>query len=100
MDFVVGYEIKLSGNHNCKGVPAGRFSDICDTLAGKYPQNPPNAISKKLLSLHTNMKQKELQKMLLTGESVYLLDDFEEVALYLVYENGITKALSIKGAMK
>lgn len=37
IDFVVGYEIKLSGNHNCKGVPAGRFSDICDTLAGKYP---------------------------------------------------------------
>lgn len=32
-----GREIKLSGNHNCKGVPAGRFSDICDTLAGKYP---------------------------------------------------------------
>lgn len=39
MDFVVGYEIKLSGNHNCKGVPAGRFSDICDTLAGKYPKD-------------------------------------------------------------
>ena len=34
-----GREIKLSGNHNCKGVPAGRFSDICDTLAGKYPKD-------------------------------------------------------------
>ena len=38
MDFVVGYEIKLSGNHNCLGVPKGRFNDICDTLAGKYPK--------------------------------------------------------------
>lgn len=31
MDFVVGYEIKLSGKH-----PA---HDICDTLAGKYPKD-------------------------------------------------------------
>lgn len=31
MDFVVGYEIKLSGKH-----PA---HDICDILAGKYPKN-------------------------------------------------------------
>jgi hypothetical protein len=31
MDFVVGYEIKLSGSHH---VP-----DICDTLAGKYPKD-------------------------------------------------------------
>lgn len=30
MDFVVGYEIKLSGRH-----PA---HDVCDTLAGKYPK--------------------------------------------------------------
>lgn len=39
MDFVVGYEIKLSGNHNCVGVPKGKFNDICDTLAGKYPKD-------------------------------------------------------------
>lgn len=39
MDFVVGYEIKLSNNHNCKGVPKGHFHDICDTLAGKYPKD-------------------------------------------------------------
>lgn len=38
-DFVVGYEIKLSGNHNCKGVPKGRYYDICDMLAGKYPKD-------------------------------------------------------------
>lgn len=39
MDFVVGYEIKLSGNHNCKGVPNGQFYDVCDALAGKYPKD-------------------------------------------------------------
>lgn len=39
MDFVVGYEIKLSNNHNCKGVPKGHFYDICDELAGKYPKD-------------------------------------------------------------
>ena len=31
MDFVVGYEIKLSGSHPAK--------DICDMLAGKYPKD-------------------------------------------------------------
>lgn len=39
MDFVVGYEIRLSSNHNCKGIPRGRFYDICDELAGKYPKD-------------------------------------------------------------
>lgn len=36
MDFVVGYEIKLSGNHTLNGKP---FTDICDRLAGKYPKD-------------------------------------------------------------
>ena len=36
MDFVVGYEIKLSNNHTCNGKP---FQDICDILAGKYPKD-------------------------------------------------------------
>lgn len=39
MDFIVGYEVKLSNNHNCKGVPKGKFYDICDELAGKYPKD-------------------------------------------------------------
>lgn len=39
MDFVVGYEIKLSGNHNCKGIPNSQFYDVCDALAGKYPKD-------------------------------------------------------------
>lgn len=38
MDFVVGIEVCLSNNHNCKGVPTGTFYDICDMLAGKYPK--------------------------------------------------------------
>lgn len=35
MDFVVGYEIKLSSSHHHR-MPHG---DICDTLAGKYPKD-------------------------------------------------------------
>lgn len=35
MDFVVGYEIKLSNIHHTK-MPHG---DICDNLAGKYPKD-------------------------------------------------------------
>lgn len=38
LDFVVGIEVHLSGNHNCKGVPPGQFYDICDELQGKYPK--------------------------------------------------------------
>lgn len=36
MDFVVGIEIKLSNNHTLNGVP---FTDICDTLKGRYPKD-------------------------------------------------------------
>nr|DAE23344.1 MAG TPA: ADP-ribosyltransferase exoenzyme [Myoviridae sp. ctcPl3] len=36
MDFVVGYEIKLSNNHTLNGMP---FHDICDELKGKYPKS-------------------------------------------------------------
>lgn len=35
LDFVIGYEVKLSKNHTLNGVP---FTDICDDLAGKYPK--------------------------------------------------------------
>lgn len=35
LDFVVGYEIRLSNNHTLNGKP---FVDICDKLAGKYPK--------------------------------------------------------------
>ena len=36
MDFVVGIEIRLSGNHTCDGKI---FYDICDELKGKYPKD-------------------------------------------------------------
>ena len=36
MDFVVGIEIKLSNNHTLNGV---HFTDICDTLKGRYPKD-------------------------------------------------------------
>ncbi len=41
MDFVVGIEIHLSGNHTCKGRDGKphRFTDICDELAGRYPKD-------------------------------------------------------------
>ncbi len=39
MDSIIGYEVKLSGNHNCKGVPQGAFYDICDELKGRYPKD-------------------------------------------------------------
>lgn len=36
MDFIVGIEIKLSNNHTLNGEP---LTDICDTLAGRYPKD-------------------------------------------------------------
>ena len=36
LDFVLGYRIKLSKNHTCKGVI--NFYDICDELEGVYPK--------------------------------------------------------------
>ncbi|MBV5348877.1 hypothetical protein JZU61_04375 [bacterium] len=35
LDFIVGYEVKLSNNHTLNGKP---FKDICDELEGKYPK--------------------------------------------------------------
>ena len=38
LDFIVGIEVHLSNNHNCKGIPNGQFYDICDEIQGKYPK--------------------------------------------------------------
>lgn len=40
LDFVVGIEVRLSGNHTCLGGDGKphKFTDICDELAGKYPK--------------------------------------------------------------
>ena len=41
LDFVVGIEIHLSGNHTCKGRDGKphRFTDICNQQKGKYPKD-------------------------------------------------------------
>ena len=41
LDFVVGIEVHLSGNHTCLGRDGKmhELSDICDDLAGKYPKD-------------------------------------------------------------
>lgn len=41
MDFVVGIEVHLSGNHTCKGRDGKphEFTDICDQLKGRYPKD-------------------------------------------------------------
>ncbi len=39
LNFVTGIEIKLSNNHNCRGIAKGQFYDICDELAGIYPKD-------------------------------------------------------------
>ena len=39
LNFVTGIEIKLSANHNCRGIAKGQFYDICDELAGVYPKD-------------------------------------------------------------
>lgn len=36
LDFVVGYEIRLSNNHTLNGMP---LYDICDMLKGRYPKD-------------------------------------------------------------
>lgn len=38
------------------------------------------------------MNQKTLQKRLLAGETVYILDDFEEAAVRLVYDDKKTES--------
>lgn len=41
LDFVVGIEIRLSGNHTCLGKDGKphEFHDICDDLKGRYPKD-------------------------------------------------------------
>ena len=39
LNFVTGIEIKLSNNHNCRGIAKGQFYDICDELAGVYSKD-------------------------------------------------------------
>lgn len=76
MDFVVGYEIKLSSSHHHR-MPHG---DICDTLAGKYPKDfvwtgwHPNDLCYKIPILKT-----EEEFWALDGRSATTTESVNEV---------------------
>ncbi len=76
MDFVVGIEIHLSNNHNCKGFKPGTFHDICDQLQGKYPKDfkftgwHPHCRCYATSVLKTDEEIAEDTKKILRGEPV------------------------------
>lgn len=76
MDFVVGIEIHLSNNHNCKGIPKGMFHDICDDLKGRYPKDfkftgwHPHCRCYATSILKTDDEVAEDTKKMLRGEDV------------------------------
>lgn len=76
MDFVVGIEIHLSNNHNCKGIPKGMFYDICDDLKGRYPKDfkftgwHPHCRCYATSILKTDEEVAEDTKKMLRGEEV------------------------------
>lgn len=67
MDFIIGYEVKLSKNHP--------VFDICDELAGKYPKTfvfkgwHPNCRCYIVPILCTEEELEQLTEMILRGES-------------------------------
>ena len=76
MDFVVGIEIVLSNNHNCKGVPEGTYFDICDELAGQYPKDfkftgwHPHCRCHAITILKTWEEQMADSRRLMNGEEI------------------------------
>lgn len=77
MDFVVGIEIRLSGNHtieNAKG-QAIRLTDICDELAGKYPKDfkfvgwHPHCRCQAISILKTEKEMEEDTQRILDGKA-------------------------------
>ncbi len=97
LDFVVGIRICLSNNHNCRGVPAGTFRDICDQLSapnkssntserGCYPKDfkftgwHPHCRCHAITILKTDEEIAEDNRRILAGEpldgkSVNRVDD-------------------------
>lgn len=71
MEFVVGIEIKLSNNHTLNGVP---LTDICDTLAGRYPKDfkfvgwHPHCRCHAVTVLKTDDEMAEDTQRILAGE--------------------------------
>lgn len=76
LDFVVGIEIRLSGNHTCLGSDGKphRFTDICDELAGRYPKSfkftgwHPNCRCYAISILKTEEERDEDARRILRGE--------------------------------
>lgn len=76
MDFVVGIEIHLSGNHTCLGRDGKphRFADICDELQGRYPKDfkftgwHPHCRCYATTILKTDKELAEDTKRILRGE--------------------------------
>lgn len=71
MDFIVGIEIRLSNNHTLNGEP---LTDICDTLAGRYPKDfkftgwHPLCRCHAVTILKTEEEMEEDTKRILAGE--------------------------------
>lgn len=78
LDFVVGIEIHLSGNHTCLGRDGKphAFHDICDELAGKYPKDflftgwHPNCRCYATSILKTAEEMAEDNRRIMRGEPV------------------------------
>lgn len=74
MDFIVGYEIKLSGSHH--------VHDICDQLKGKYPKSfvwtgwHPNDLCYKV---SIRMTDDELDDMLIYNKNVQSVNEVKDV---------------------
>jgi len=74
MDFIVGYEIKLSGSHH--------VHDICDQLKGKYPKSfvwtgwHPNDLCYKV---SIRMTDDELDDMLIYKKNVQSVNEVKDV---------------------
>jgi len=76
MDFVVGMEVRLSGNHTCLGHDgkSHAFYDICDELKGRYPKDfkftgwHPNCRCYAISILKTEEEMAEDTRRILAGE--------------------------------
>lgn len=76
LDFVVGIEIRLSGNHTCLGRDGKphEFHDICDELQGRYPKDfkftgwHPHCRCQAISILKTEKELMEENRAILRGE--------------------------------
>lgn len=82
LDFVVGFEVKLSNNHTLNGKA---FTDICDELAGKYPKSfkfvgwHPQCRCFVIPILATEQEFVDWQQRRLDGDKVSVLRSGEEI---------------------